>query len=105
MMNSGESRDWSGLYPRQNESSVRYIQQGIPASKEQHFSCLSPLAFGKLGQSQRVLPLRVHTNKRKWFTSATDLMHHRGTFPTVGFSWHRSALFCVNYARVSEYKW
>jgi hypothetical protein len=50
-MNGRELRDWSGLSPRQNESSVRYIQQGISASKEQNSIVpgLSPLAFGKIG--------------------------------------------------------
>jgi hypothetical protein len=80
-MNGRELRGWPGLSSRQNESGVRYIQQGISASKDQSSIVLRliPLAFGKLGPSQRVLPLRVHINKEKWFTSATDSMHERGS--------------------------
>ena len=44
-----ELRGWYGLSPRQNESGVRYIQQGISASKGQNSIVLRliPLGFRK----------------------------------------------------------
>lgn len=47
------------------------------------FSGSSPWLSEKLGPSQRVLPLRVHINKEKWFTSATDSMQKIA--PIAGF--------------------
>ena len=55
---------------------------------EQHCSpACPPWLSEKLGRSQRVLPLRVHINKEKWFTSATDSMHERGSLHFLIHSW------------------
>ena len=49
--------------------------RGFQHHKSRIAPAYPPWFSDEMGRSQRVLPLRVHTNKRKWFTLATEPMH------------------------------